>query len=142
MRSQRLCFILFTDNVSSILKVYTLRANELIQYLNDRGYNLSFLKHEIRRVRAITRDETLKPNQVTSNQCSRVPLLITYNPALHSISSIIRKHFSILSSSPRYANVFKSIPLALSGSKRRPCRLQAMQIVQTVQTEQTEHFLA
>ena len=92
-------------------ETFALRANELTQYLNDRGYNLSFLKHEIQRVRAITRDETLKPSQITSNQPSRVPLVITYNPALRSISSIIRKHFSILSSSARCANVFKSIPL-------------------------------
>ena len=69
---------------------FTLRANELIKYLNDRGYNLSFLKKEIQRVHAITRNETLKPSKTTTNQPSRVPLVITYNPSLRSISSIIR----------------------------------------------------
>lgn len=58
---------------------FTLRANELIQYLNDRGYNLSFLKREIQRVHAITRNETLKSSQTITNQPSRVPLVITYN---------------------------------------------------------------
>lgn len=90
---------------------FTLRTNELIQYLNNRGYNLSFLKHEIQRVHAITRKETLKPSQTTSNQPSRVPLVITYNPSLRSASSIIQKHFSILSSSPRCTSVFTSVPL-------------------------------
>ena len=31
---------------------FTLRTNELIQYLNNRGYNLSLLKHEIQHVHA------------------------------------------------------------------------------------------
>ena len=69
---------------------FTLRANELIQYLNDCGYNLSFLRKEIQRVHAITRNETLKPSQSTTRQPSRVPLVITYNPALRSISTIIQ----------------------------------------------------
>ena len=89
---------------------FTLRANELIKYLNDRGYNLSFLKKETQRVHAITRNETLKPSQTTTNQPSRVPLVITYNPTLRSISSIIQKHFKILSSSPR-CNIFQTTPL-------------------------------
>ena len=63
---------------------FTLRAKKLIQYLDDRGYNVSFLKREIQRVHAITRNETLKPSQTTTNQPSRVPLVITYNPALRS----------------------------------------------------------
>ena len=46
------------------------------------GYNHSFPKHEIQRVRAITHGDRLKLGQVTSNQPSRVPLVITYNPAL------------------------------------------------------------
>ena len=92
---------------------HALRANEFIQYLNDRGYNLSFLKREIQRVHTITRNETLKPGQITTNQPSRVPLVITYNPVLRSISSIkIERHgFKILSSSPRCNNVFQTTPL-------------------------------
>ena len=47
---------------------------------------------------------------LTANQPQRVPLVITYNPALCYISSIINKHFSILSSSLRCSNVFKAKP--------------------------------
>ena len=60
---------------------------------------------------AITRNETLKPSQTTTNQPSRVPLVITYNPTLRSISSIIQKHFKILSSSARCNNIFQTTPL-------------------------------
>ena len=70
----RLRHICFSD------ETFTLQTNELIQYLYD-YYNRSFLKHEIQRVHAITRNETLKPSQATSNQPSRVPLVITYNPS-------------------------------------------------------------
>ena len=45
---------------------------------------------EIQRVNEITRNETPKPSQTTTYQPSRVPLVITYNPALRSMSTIIK----------------------------------------------------
>ena len=92
-------------------ETFTVRTNELIQYLNNRGYNLSFLKHEVQRVHTITRTDAPKPSTSTSNSPSHVPFIITYNPALRSLSSVIQKHFNILSSSQRCTNVFKSTPL-------------------------------
>ena len=87
------------------------RSNELKSYLNKRGYNLPFLNQEIARVHNITRTQTLTPKDTpTTNQPQRVPLVITYNPALRYVSSIINKHFNILSSSPRCTNVFKAKP--------------------------------
>ena len=62
------------------------------------------------RVHAITRIETLKPSHTTTNQPSRVPLVITYNPSLRSISGIIQKHFKIPLSSPRCNNIFQTTP--------------------------------
>ena len=71
----------------------------------------SFLNQEVARVHNITRTQALTPNDTpTTNQPQRVPLVITYNPALRYISSIINKHFNILSSSPRCTNVFKVKP--------------------------------
>ena len=85
------------------------RSNELKSYLNKRGYNLSFLNQEVARVQNITRTQALTPKDtITANQPQRVPLIITYNPALRYVSSIINKHFNILSSSPRCTNVFQS----------------------------------
>ena len=66
---------------------------------------------QIQRVHAIKRDETLKPTETTTNQLSRVPLVITYNPALRSISSIIQRHFKILSSCPRCNSFFQTTPI-------------------------------
>ena len=91
---------------------FTLRTNELKTYLNKRGYNLSFLKQEIGRVNDITRSDALTNKDTPdTDQPTRVPLVITYNPALRSVSSIIQKRFNILSSSPQCANVFKSTHL-------------------------------
>ena len=77
-----------------------------------RGYNLSFLNQEIGRVNGIPRSDAIATKDTSDiNQPIRVPLVVTSNPALRSVSSIIHKHFNILSSSPRCANVFKATPL-------------------------------
>ena len=54
--------------------------------------------------------KTLLKDTSQTNQPKRVPLVITYNPALRSVS-IIHKHLNILSASPRCANVFNATPL-------------------------------
>ena len=47
----------------------------------------------------------------TLDKPERVLFVITCNPALRSISSIIRKQFHILISFPRCCNVFKAAPI-------------------------------
>ena len=47
----------------------------------------------------------------TLHKPERVPFVITYNRALRSISSIIRKDFHILVSAQCYFNVFKAAPI-------------------------------
>ena len=83
-----------------------------IYYLYKRGYNHHFLQREIQRVNNITRTEAHTPHHTsTLDKPERVPFVITYNPSLRSISSIIHKHFHILISSPRCYNVFKAAPI-------------------------------
>ena len=98
--------------ICSTNETFTLRTNELIEYLYKRGYNRYFLQREIQRVNNITRTEALiKPHDTsTLDKPKRFPLVITYNPALRSISSIIRKHFHILFI-PHCYNFFKSAPI-------------------------------
>ena len=81
-------------------ETFTLRPNELIDYLYKRRYNLYFLQREKQRVKKITRTEAITSHGTSRlDKPERVPFVITYNPALRSISSIIRKHFHILTSS-------------------------------------------
>ena len=56
---------------------------------------LSLLKQEVARVHNITRTQALTPKYTsTTNQPQlRVLLVITYNPALRYVSSIIHKPF-------------------------------------------------
>ena len=59
-----------------------------------------------------TRKEALTPHDTsTLDKTERVPFVITYDPSLRSISSIIHKHFHILISSPRCYNVFEAAPI-------------------------------
>ena len=98
--------------ICSTNETLTLRTNELIDYLHKRGYNRYFLQREIQRVNNITRTEALTPHDTsTLDKPERVPFVITYNPALRSISSIIRKHFHIILSSPRCYNALKAAPI-------------------------------
>ena len=91
------------------VKTFILRT---IDRLYKRGYNRYFLQREIQRVNNITRTEALTPhNTSTLDKTERVPFVITYNPSLRSISSIIHKHFHVLISSPRCYNVFKAAPI-------------------------------
>ena len=98
--------------ICSTNETFTLRTNELIAYLCKCGYNRYFLQREIQRVNNITRTEALTPHDTSIlDKTERVPFVITYDPALRSISSIICKHFHVLISSPRCYNVFKAAPI-------------------------------
>ena len=80
-----------------------------MDYLVNRGYELNFLKTQIRRASDISRNDALKPKP--KQQTDTVPFVITYNPALPNISRIIHKHSNVLYSSGRCKNVFTNLPL-------------------------------
>ena len=88
-------------------ETFILRTNQLIDYLYKRGYNRYFLHRKYNELR-YHKDRS---NYATLDKPERVPFVITYNTALRFISSIIRKHFRILISSPRCYNVFKAAPI-------------------------------
>ena len=66
---------------------YKQSCKELMDYLVNRGYELSFLKTQIRRASDISRNDALKPKP--KQQTDTVPFVITYNPALPHISRTI-----------------------------------------------------
>ena len=82
-----------------------------MDYLVNRGYELNFLKTQIRRASDISRNDALKPKpkQQTDRHCSVRHYL--YNPALPNISRIIHKHSNVLHSSGRCKNVCTNLPL-------------------------------
>ena len=96
---------------------FSKRCQELINFLQSRGYSRRFLKTEINRVSNIPRQETLKPRP-QNNDSVRTPFAITYTPALPNVSTVTRKNVNILQSSTRCQQTFPS-PLIVA-YKRSP----------------------
>ena len=95
------------------------RCNELINFPELRGYSCHFLKKKINWVRAIPRQETLKPQpQNNHSNRTRTPFVITYNPALPNIPITVRKNINILQSFNRRKQTFPSPPIV--AFKRSP----------------------
>ena len=89
----RLRCICSTDNI------FQLGTEELTAFLTKRSYKLTFILQQIARATSISRSDGLQHNgKKTSNS---TPFIITCNPFLPSISSIIHKHFNLLPSSNR-----------------------------------------
>lgn len=78
-----------------------------------RGYSLSFLKTEIRRVHFIPRCYLLTDHepQQQKKASDRTPFIITFNPALCNPSFVVRQHLNILQSSTSCKQIFPSPPV-------------------------------
>ena len=98
--------------ICSTNEIFTLRTNGLIDYLYKLGYNRYFLQRKYSELTTShgQKHSRLMALQYWTNQ-NLFPFFITYNPALRSISSIIRKQFHILISFLRCYNVFKAAPI-------------------------------
>ena len=95
------------------------RKKELINYLTNRGYKTKFITKEIDKASTIPRHTALQ--QIDKPYNNRVPYVLTYNPALRQIPSIIKKYIPVLQSSTKCADVFPNPPLI---SYRRPKNLR------------------
>ena len=89
------------------------RRKELVNYLMKRGYSRRFLQRAINRVRAIPHHETLKQQEHTNSTTDRTPFVITFNPALYKVSSVLKKHQNILQFSPNCKDTFL-VPLVIA----------------------------
>ena len=87
------------------------RSKELVNYLMKRGYSRPSLQRAITRVRAIPRHETLKQQEHTNSTADRTPLVITFNPTLYKVSSVLKKHLNVLQSSPNCKGTFSLPPV-------------------------------
>ena len=100
----------FSTDVCRLPYAVNVNLNLSIDYLYKLGYNRYFLQRkysELTTSHGHSRPMTL---QYWTNQ-NVFPFVITYNPALRSISSIIRKHFCILISFPVAITSLKLHPL-------------------------------
>ena len=84
------------------------RAHELQNVLLDRGCKNKLIKECIIKARRTTREEVLKTKPTSSTD--RVPLGVTYNPALTNRHSILKDHHQILQTSSKCQATFKQPP--------------------------------
>ena len=110
------------------------RSEELIKHLIKRGYSRKIQQRDANRVRAIPRHATLQSQEQKTTKADRTPFVISFNPALPKISSVVKKHITILQSSTNCKNAFPHPPVIAykrnaslrellvhsEGTKRRP----------------------
>ncbi|XP_078372690.1 uncharacterized protein LOC144656333 [Oculina patagonica] len=86
------------------------RVKELQQYLVKRGYKQRFISEQIDRARLVSRAESLQEH-TRETRSDRVPLVITYNPALRNIQKILHNKQPLLNSSSNCKEIFKETPV-------------------------------
>ncbi|GFO04316.1 hypothetical protein PoB_003082100 [Plakobranchus ocellatus] len=100
----------------------TNRLHQLSLHLQTRGYPLRHIKSAIAKAKQIPRHSAIqKRNNVTTNKNERIPFVLTYNPALPNISSILKTYLPILHSSDRCKKAIPSLPVT---AFRRPKNLR------------------
>ena len=72
------------------------RLVELKGYLQARQYSAKIITNAFEKVRPVNRSEALK--RVMKDRQSRDALVLTYHPSLPSVSTIIRKHWNVMTS--------------------------------------------
>ena len=87
------------------------RREELIKHLVRRGYSRYSLQRDANRVLAIARHATLQPQKQKTTKRDRTPFAISFNPALHNISSVVKKNITILQSSTNCKKQFPCPPV-------------------------------
>ena len=97
-------------------------TDQLRSHLIRRGYDSSFVKHQIHSASCVTRKDTLvHPYQRSNNTFTRVPLVVTYHPNLPNFSAITGKFLPLLQISPRLKRIFPEKPII---AYRRPKNLR------------------
>ena len=74
-----------------------------------RGYNKKILDGAITKALDMNRDEALEKREKKSND--RIPFVITYHPALPSISTILRQGWKVMTKDEHLKKVFPQPPM-------------------------------
>ena len=95
------------------------RAEELISFFVARGYSLDTLKKDIDRARSVPREDALQTK--TRDRNDRIPLVVTFHPALPNLGAILSNAQHILQSHEILKDAVAKVPLV---SFRRPRNLK------------------
>ena len=90
-------------------QLFEKRARELQNVLLERGYKNKLIKDCTTKARKTTREEALKTKLNASTD--RVPLVVTFNPALPNPHKILNDHQHVLHRSSKCQTIFEETPL-------------------------------
>ena len=76
----------------------------------SRGYDKDTIKHQIRKVDSISREETLKTN-TKKEATERIPFVTTYNRTQPPIGKLLHKHWNILKINSKVAKSLNEPPM-------------------------------
>ena len=105
------------------------RVSQLKQHLRSRGYPANVINKQVQKAINIPRSEALQHQE--KKDCSRIPFVITYNPALSSIATTIHKYLPILHASSRCKEAIPEPPMV---AFRRPTNIKDMVVRSTIKT--------
>ncbi|KAK3756747.1 hypothetical protein RRG08_018469 [Elysia crispata] len=98
----------------------TRRLNDLKHHLKKRGFPPKHTQAAINKALEAPRSKALQRKDRSLSESQRIPLVLTYNPALPNIPSILKKYFPILQTSDRCKKAIPTLPMA---AFRRPKNL-------------------
>ena len=107
LRLRRIC----SDN-----HFFEKRACELHNILLEQGYKNKLIKECIMKARRTSRHEAIINRPISSTD--HVPLVVTYNPALPNLHSILKEHHQIVLTSSKAQAIFKEPPLVAYRRRR------------------------
>ena len=85
------------------------RFSELKDLLLSRSYKIKIIDGAINKAKQIDRQEALKKKE--KKKSSRIPFVITYHPALPSVSNILNRAWRIMIKNEHMKKVFKEPPM-------------------------------
>ena len=97
--------------ICSNTELYDLATKELHGHFTDRNYKSKAVTSAIKNARNKPRDHLINYQNRNTNSQSRIPLVLTYHPSLPSISSIINKHWTILTTNSTTRQIFDTPPM-------------------------------
>ena len=99
---------------------FELRLTELKADLISRGYHSKIIDSAFNKVRLVPRLEALK--KVSKSQNEREVFVVTFHPALPSVNTIVKKHWSVMTE--QSANLKRVFPKPSLIAYRRPKNLR------------------
>ena len=76
------------------------KAQEMASFFERRGYSTQTLKHDLEKMKHLSRSDALSKSSSTEEEMSRVPLVLTYHPLNTRVQQILLENFRVIADDP------------------------------------------